>query len=186
LPARRTAKEGLVRQASYAAFLRGVTPMNVKMTDLKTCFESAGFAEVRTVLASGNVVFTSADPQSALELKIEAAMAQHLDRTFTTFVRPISQLRALLTSNPYDGYKIPPGSKRVVTLLRKKPSAKLTLPAAVDGARIVCVRGREAFSAYVPGPKGPVFMRLIESTFGDAVTTRTWDTLEKVVRAVAG
>lgn len=170
-------------KASYAAFLRGVTPMNVKMTELKKCFESAGFADVKTVLASGNVVFTSASaPESSLERKIETAMAKHLDRTFTTFVRPISDLRALLTSNPYRGFKIPTGSKRVVTLLRKKPSPKLALPPGISGARIVCVRGTEAFSAYVPGPQGPVFMRVIESTFGEDVTTRTWDTLEKVAK----
>ena len=168
-------------KASYAAFLRGVTPMNVKMADLKRCFESAGFADVKTVLASGNVVFTSAS-SSSLERKIEFAMAKHLDRTFTTFVRPISDLRALLTSKPYKGFRIPAGSKRVVTLLRKEPSAKLALPPEIGGARIVCVRGTEAFSAYVPGPQGPVFMRVIEKTFGEDITTRTWDTLERVAK----
>lgn len=170
-------------KASYAAFLRGVTPMNVKMAELKKCFESAGFADVRTVLASGNVVFTCASgSESSLERRIEAAMAKHLGRTFTTFVRPISDLRALLTSNPYKGFKVPAGAKRVVTLLRKKPGAKLALPPEIGGARILCVRGTEAFSAYVAGPQGPVFMRVIESTFGEDVTTRTWDTLEKVAK----
>jgi len=37
-----------VPKASYAAFLRGVTPMNVKVAELKKCFESAGFADVKT------------------------------------------------------------------------------------------------------------------------------------------
>ncbi len=170
-------------KTSYAAFLRGVSPMNVKMAELKKCFESAGFTDVRTVLASGNVVFTSAPaPQCALERRIEAAMAQHLDRTFTTFVRPISGLRALLVSNPYKSFSIPRGAKRVVTLLRRKAGPKLALPPEVAGAQIVCVRGTEAFSAYVPGPQGPVFMRVIEKTFGGDVTTRTWETLEKVAR----
>ena len=44
----------------YAAFLRGVSPMNVKMPDLKLAFEAAGFEDVRTVLSSGNVVFGAA------------------------------------------------------------------------------------------------------------------------------
>jgi uncharacterized protein (DUF1697 family) len=39
----------------YAAFLRGVSPMNAKMPELKKCFEDAGFSEVRTLLSSGNV-----------------------------------------------------------------------------------------------------------------------------------
>jgi len=37
--------------------------------------------------------------------------------------------------------------------------------------------------AYLPTPKGPVFMTLIEKTFGKDVTTRTWDTVAKVARA---
>ena len=43
----------------YVAFLRGVSPMNAKMAELKRCFEHAGFEEVKTVLSSGNVVFTA-------------------------------------------------------------------------------------------------------------------------------
>src|SRR5690349_4890963 len=41
----------------YAAFLRGVMPMNAKMPDLKRAFERAGFTDVKTILGSGNVVF---------------------------------------------------------------------------------------------------------------------------------
>ena len=43
--------------------------------------------------------------------------------------------------------------------------------------------GREIFSAYVPSPRGPVFMTLIEKTFGTGVTTRTWDTVKKCAAA---
>lgn len=41
----------------FTAFLRGVSPANAKMPELQAAFESAGFARVRTVLSSGNVVF---------------------------------------------------------------------------------------------------------------------------------
>jgi uncharacterized protein (DUF1697 family) len=41
----------------YVAFLRGVSPMNAKMAELKRCFEGAGYTDVKTVLSSGNVVF---------------------------------------------------------------------------------------------------------------------------------
>jgi uncharacterized protein (DUF1697 family) len=44
------------------------------------------------------------------------------------------------------------------------------------------VRGREIFTTYVPGTGGPVFMTLIERTFGAQLTTRTWDTVKKVAR----
>jgi hypothetical protein len=42
------------------------------------------------------------------------------------------------------------------------------------------MEGREIFSSYLPTSKGPVFMTLIEKTFGTAVTTRTWDTVRRV------
>ncbi len=41
------------------------------------------------------------------------------------------------------------------------------------------------FSAYLPSPKGPVFMTLIEKTFGKEVTTRTWDTVRKLAPPAA-
>ncbi|MFL5275881.1 MAG: hypothetical protein ACJ79T_05380, partial [Myxococcales bacterium] len=57
-----------------------------------------------------------------------------------------------------------------------------SLPAELDGARILAIDGRNIFSAYVSSPKGPVFMTLIEKTFGKDVTTRTWDTVRKVAK----
>jgi uncharacterized protein (DUF1697 family) len=166
----------------YAAFLRGVMPTNCKMPELKRAFEAAGFTDVKTVLGSGNVVFgAAATSEAALQRKAEAAMAEHLGRAFVTFVRPLDALRTIVDGDPYAGVKLPPGAKRVVTFLREPPRAKPKLPVEVDGARLVALRGGELFSAYVPGPRGPVFMALIQKTFGDDVTTRTWDTVVKVV-----
>ena len=92
--------------------------MNAKMSQLKACFEAAGFAHVKTVLSSGNVVFDAPAAQAAkLECTIEAAMQEQLDHS------------------------------------------------------------------YVPSPRGPAFMQLLEKTFGKEITTRTWETLEKVARA---
>lgn len=61
------------------AFLRGVSPMNCKMPELKRCFETAGFADAKTLLSSGNVAF-SAKPEQVpnLEKAAEAAMQKHL------------------------------------------------------------------------------------------------------------
>jgi uncharacterized protein (DUF1697 family) len=39
--------------------LRGVSPMNARMPELKRCFEAAGLEDVKTVLSSGNVAFTA-------------------------------------------------------------------------------------------------------------------------------
>jgi uncharacterized protein (DUF1697 family) len=165
----------------YAALLRGVTPMNLKMPDLKRAFEAAGFTDVRTVLASGNVVFDArAASAVAVERKAEEAMEKTLGRRFFTIVRAVDHLRAILERDPYRGFRLPAGSKRVVTFLRRPPRASPDLPREVDGARILLVEGAEVFSAYLPSPKGPVFMTLIEKTFGKEVTTRTWDTVRKL------
>jgi uncharacterized protein (DUF1697 family) len=167
----------------HAAFLRGVSPMNCKMPELALAFAAAGFADVKTVISSGNVVFSAAGASRSLEKKAEAAMAEHLGRSFMTFVRPVEELQALLDEDPYAPLRVPPGAKRVVTFLHAIPASAPKLPIAQDGARMLALRGREVFSAYVPGPEGPVFMTLIERTFGKDVTTRTWDTLRKVCAA---
>lgn len=169
---------------SYAAFLRGVSPMNARMPELKLAFEAAGFKDVKTILSSGNVVFSAAKVTEAwLERKAEEAMRQHLDRDFLTIVRPIEALREILASDPYSPFRLPSAAKRIVTFLRRRPRAGLALPVELHGARILAMKKREIFSAYEPTPKGPVFMTLIQKTFGKEQTTRTWDTLTKVVRA---
>jgi len=167
----------------YAALLRGVMPVNAKMPDLKKAFEAAGFRDVKTILASGNVVFSArAASEASLERRAEAAMAERLGRTFLTIIRPIEALRDLLESDPYKAFRLEPTAKRVVTFLRRRPASKLALPVEFEGARILAVKGAEAFSVYVRHPKGPVFMTLIEKTFGKEATTRTWDTVAKVAR----
>ncbi|HLW58540.1 MAG TPA: DUF1697 domain-containing protein [bacterium] len=168
---------------SYAAFLRGVSPMNTKMPELRRAFEAAGFTDVRTVLSSGNVVF-SAPPawEAALERKTEAAIKKHLGHAHLTIVRPIDALRRMLATNPYKFFRLKPGSKRVVTFLRGNPHARFALPIELDDSRILHRKGGEVFSAYVPGPDGPVFMRLIEKTLGKDLTTRTWETVMKVAK----
>lgn len=163
----------------YAAFLRGVSPMNAKMPELKRCFEAAGFTDVKTLLSSGNVVF-DARTDKALERKAETAMNEQLGRAFLTIVRPLDVLQAILASDPYKAFGLPRGAKRVVTFLRDATTSKLKLPIELHGASILSIEGRQVFSAYVPGPRGPVFMTLIEKTFGQEVTTRTWDTVKRV------
>lgn len=171
----------------YVAFLRGVSPMNAKMSDLREAFEAAGFTEVTTVLSSGNVVFSApAAPDRALERKAEAAMEKRLGRTFFTIVRSVDALRGLLASDPYRSARLAPGSKRVVTFLRATPRTRPTLPVELDGARILRMAGSEVFTAYVRTPRGPVFMTLIEKTFGKEATTRTWETVARVARSSPG
>jgi uncharacterized protein (DUF1697 family) len=158
--------------------------MNAKMPELKQAFEAAGFTDVKTVLSSGNVAFsTRAASERSLQRKAEAAMSRRLGQAFLTIVRPADALREMLASDPYRPFRLSAAAKRIVTFLRDEPSAELALPVELHGARILVQQGREVFSAYLPSPKGPVFMGLIEKTFGKELTTRTWDTVTKVARA---
>lgn len=167
----------------YVAFLRGVSPMNAKMPELKRAFETAGFGNVKTVLSSGNVVFDARKASvETLQRKAEKAMEAELDRGFLTIVRSVQDLQQMLEADPYARLRLPAAAKRVVTFLREDPPPS-NLPAQVQGARILGVQGREVFTAYVPQANSPVFMNLIEKTFGKDVTTRTWDTVRKCAAA---
>src|SRR5579859_245751 len=146
----------------YAAFLRGVMPTNAKMPELKRCFEAAGFVDVKTILGSGNLTFDArVASEAALQRKAEAAMADGIGRSFMTIVRPLDALRALIDGDPYAEFRIAAGAKRVVTFLREPPRKQPPLPVELDGARLLCLRDGELFSAYLPSPRGPVFMTLI-------------------------
>lgn len=156
--------------------------MNAKMADLKSCFEDLGFRDVKTVLSSGNVVFNgTTTSETRLARMIEAGMAKHLPRSFPTIVRRIDRLATLLAQDPFSEFHISPKEKRVVTFLSKPHRGKLSLPIESDGVRILAMSGNEVFTVYQPHPRGPVFMTLLEETFGKGITTRTLDTVRKCV-----
>lgn len=167
----------------YVAFLRGVSPMNARMPDLRRSFESAGFSDVRTLLSSGNVVFSTGAPLDTLARLAEQAMRTELGHSFLTIVRSVEYLRDILASDPFSEFDLPPAAKRVVTFLRHPVETGFSLPVEREGACILKVTTAEAFTAYVPAAHGPVFMTLLERTFGKDITTRTLDTVQKCVRA---
>lgn len=168
----------------YVALLRGVSPMNARMPELKAAFEAAGFKNVKTLLSSGNVVFDAPKAAiSTLQRKCEAAMEKSLERGFQTVVRSQQELQALVAADPFAAFKLPKDAKRVVTFVRTLPDEVPKLPMEHGGARILALRGQELLTAYVPSDKGAVFMAFIEKTFGKDVTTRTWDTVKKCAAA---
>jgi uncharacterized protein (DUF1697 family) len=170
----------------YAALLRGVSPVNLKMPELTHALNAMGFKGVKTVLASGNVVFSGPRAsETTVARKVEAAIEKHMAKKFPTIVRTIEDLEKLLEQDPFSKYRVSPKAKRVVTFLRSKPETNLALPIERDGARILALHGLELLSAYEQSPKGPVFMTLIERAYGKDVTTRTWETVQKIVRAAA-
>jgi uncharacterized protein (DUF1697 family) len=163
--------------------------MSLRMPDLKRALEAAGFTNVKTLLSSGNVAFDARKTsEEALAKKVEAALTKTLNKSFLTIVRSQDALSVLLDADPYKKFRLPKESKKVVTFLQDSPKVKLKLPIKLENASILAYvlayDGHEVFSSYVPDPKkGPVFMSLLEKTFGKAVTTRTWDTVRKCATA---
>lgn len=167
----------------YVAFLRGVSPLNAKMPALKRAFELAGFEDVKTLLTSGNVVFNArGGTEKSIARKAEAAMVTHLGSSFVTFVRSVDSLRLLLQTSPYAAHRPKPRWKRVVTFLHEAPQHAPALPLELPGIRILGIEGREVFSDYAAETRGPALMQLLQKTFGKAITTRTWQTVEKAAR----
>jgi uncharacterized protein (DUF1697 family) len=157
--------------------------MNCSMPELKKALERAGFTDVKTVISSGNVVFTA--PKSSdksLQKKCERAMQDHMGKSFMTIVRSVDELQEMLNADIYKDFTLTKDAKRIVTFLLDPPKSKLKLPVELHGACIHAMTDKAVYSSYVLTPKGPVFMSLIEKTFGKDVTTRTWDTIKRVTK----
>ena len=89
----------------FAALLRAVNVggRTVKMTELCALFEQARFTNVRSVIASGNVLFESrAGDVVALEKRIENTLRKGLGYDVETFLRTADELDAVVAHEPFD------------------------------------------------------------------------------------
>lgn len=154
--------------------------MNCRMAELRRALELAGFEDVKTVLSSGNAVFNARGSETLIARRVEATLQTHLGKPFFTQVRSMDSLKALVAAEPWSAFRLPRAAKRVVTFLSETPRVKPKLPLEADGARILSLRENTVLSAYTPSPRGPIFMILLEKTFGKNITTRTWDTLRRI------
>ena len=86
----------------YAAFLRGVNlgKRTVKSAELKAAFEAMGFADVKTLLASGNVLF-EAKTGKGLKDKIEAGLKAQFSFDVPIVLRTMDELKAMAKANPF-------------------------------------------------------------------------------------
>lgn len=91
----------------YAALLRAINVggHTVKMKELCAMFEAMKLSNVRSVIASGNVLFeTRASAAAALETRIETALRKALGYDVETFVRTPEELDALAAHDPFAGH----------------------------------------------------------------------------------
>lgn len=107
----------------YVAFLKGINVggHTVKMARLAQVFSSLGCADVRTFIASGNVVFSStARSEAALARRIEAAVGDALGFEAPTFLRPVGEVCTVAMLDPFPGTA---DGNRYVGFLEAKPAA---------------------------------------------------------------
>ena len=89
---------------AFVALLRAVNvggTGKLPMSDLKAMCEAAGFAQVRTYIASGNVVFESDKREAAVKADLEAHLADYAGKPVGVVVRTAAEMAAVRDANPF-------------------------------------------------------------------------------------
>jgi len=89
---------------SYACLLRAVNvggTGKLPMATLRAMCEAAGFTDVRTYIASGNVVLRSACTARQVQATLEAALAEYAGKPVAVLVRTAAEMSAVLAANPF-------------------------------------------------------------------------------------
>lgn len=170
----------------YAAFLRGVNVggVNLKMAEVAAALTEAGFTEVRTILATGNVRLESTAGAASVRKKAEAALRDRFGYDAWVLAYDIDTVRAVVDAYPFerelDGYQ------SYVTFVAD--AAVLDELAALGknaGPDEKIRRGEGVI--YWQVPKGSTLDSSIGKTMGkprykSSTTTRNLRTLDKVLR----
>ena len=106
---------------AYIALLRAVNvggTGKLPMTELAAMCEKAGFAKVKTYIASGNVVFTSDKAESTVKAALEKAMHAYAGKPVGVMVRTAKEMAAVGKANPWPDA---PGNRVTAIFLDEKP-----------------------------------------------------------------
>lgn len=167
----------------HVAWLRGVNlgKRQVKSAELKTAFEAMGFAGVKTLLASGNVLFDADAPDARA---IETALGKQFGFPIGIVLRSQDDIRKLVALDPFDGRTEDDDTKLYVTFVADLKATTLPLPCGVDGDfEVVKVTPGEVFMlAYrLPSGRFGLGMDQVSRHFGAKRlwTSRNWNTVLK-------
>lgn len=169
----------------YIAFLRGIGPGNPNMHNekLRGVFEELGFSNVKTVISSGNVLFeTSASDAPDLEAKIEAAFPERLGFQSTTIIRSHDAIRQLVEKAPFKRYEHGRSTYLTVTFLKQRPSNLPDWPADRPYKRIAQYDREVCAVSDATIGRTADFMVQLERWYGKNITTRTWNTVERILK----
>ena len=175
--------------AEYIAFLRAINVGGssiVRMADLCEAFADAGCRNVRSYIASGNILFESGVSNDvALVRKIRRAIADRVAMEPAIMLRTLKDLEALVARDPFRKLRHDRTAKFYVAFLAETPSTSVRFPLTheKEALDVIGVRGREAFIVSSPKPNGFYGFpnNFLEQSLGAVGTTRNWSTVSKVV-----
>jgi len=172
----------------HVAFLRGIGPAKkAPGAELRACFGAAGCDPVVPVLATGNVVFGAGKNRKAPSSDaVEAMLAEYFGYDIPAILRTADEIGEMFALAPFakvDASKY----HRFVTLTREGTLPK-TLPDPPAGSDFRIV-GRRQGSVFVIRDNRavgtPQMMAFLERALGGTVTTRNWNTMEKIAAVLA-
>ena len=177
--------------ASHVAFLRGINvgrAKRVAMADLRALVARLGYRDVKTLLNSGNVIFTA--PRTSRGEpgpRIEKALAATLGVTSRVTVLTTGELADAVAENPLVSVADNPSRLLVVILTNPGDRSRLEALTTEDWSPEAFALGKRV--AYLWCPGGILASRLPEAVgraLGDAATARNWATLTKLLALARG
>ncbi len=180
----------MVRPQTLIALIRGINVGGstlIKMDALKNAFAGLGLRNVKTVLASGNVIFeTDKADREALTEKIQGMLKEtfHLDPGL--ILCSAAEIQALIAADPFKEITITPNTRLYVTFLMdgiQNHSRKPFISPEGDFG-VVRIFEREicTFVELSTERGTPELMRAVDQEYGRQVTTRSWNTILKIGR----
>ena len=137
--------------AVYVALLRAVNvggTGSLPMTELKAICEGLGFADVKTYIQSGNVLFRSDAAEKAVEDKLDEALGKKLGKRPGVMVRSRKEIDGIIAHAPFPDAK--PNYLLVYFLPEAAPGDALDKMVAPDGEEAK-LAGREIYVHYPIG-----------------------------------
>jgi uncharacterized protein (DUF1697 family) len=159
------------------------------MSDLRDLAGRMGFENPRTLLQSGNLVFSGKSQKTDnLENVLEKESKKRFSHEIRFVVRTAAEWESLISRNPFPGKaKTDPGHF-VVMCFKEAPGQNdvKTLRKAITGPEVIRTEGREGYILYPAGiGTSRLTLALIESKLGTTGTARNWNTVMKIA-ALAG
>jgi uncharacterized protein (DUF1697 family) len=159
------------------------------MADLCKLFERSGFTNIKTVLATGNVIFeASQSNRMDIASQIERAIASAYDYETVAILYTRAELRNLVKADPFHGITPSTKSSPQVSFTQRK-SGRLPFDTPYDvpqkGYKVLGRIDAAVCSVIdLSGATRPDLLAVLDRAFNNKVTTRNWKTIERCYQAM--